>query len=42
MKAQDCVSTNFPDEIYENMQTIIEPINTIVRNEFRRATGITN
>ena len=42
MKAQDCVSTNFPDEIYENMQTIVEPIDTIVRNEFRQATEITN
>ena len=42
MKAQDCVSTNFPDEIYENMQTIIEPIDTIVRNEFTQATEITN
>ena len=30
MKAQDCqVSANFPDEIDGDMQTIVEPIDTI-------------
>ena len=42
MKAQNCVSAQFPDEIYENMQTIIEPIDTIVRDEFKQAIEITN
>ena len=42
MKAQNCVSAQFPDEIYENMQTIVEPIDTIVRDEFKQAIEITN
>ena len=42
MKAQECVSAQFPDEIYENMQTIVEPIDTIVRDEFKQAIEITN
>ena len=42
MKEQNCVSAQFPDEIYENMQTIVEPIDTIVRDEFKQAIEITN